>query len=66
MQECLAAWCITCLGVDSVGQFVLNKNHQFYFFFKQCRAISGLLKQVEENRPQSKRNMVKCSCSVLP
>lgn len=37
-----------------------------FIFFKQCCAISGLSKQVEENHPQSKRNMAKCSCSVLP
>lgn len=67
MQEHLAAWCITCLGIDSIGQFVLNKYHQIlFYFFKQCCAISGLLKQVKENHPQSKRNMAKCSCSVLP
>lgn len=31
--SCSMAWCITCLGIDSIGQFVLNKYHQIFFFF---------------------------------
>lgn len=30
---CSMAWCMTCLGIDSIGQFVLNKYHQIFFFF---------------------------------
>lgn len=33
MQERLAAWCITCVGIDLVGQFVLNKYNQILFYF---------------------------------